>query len=116
VLEVRLNDEITSRREFCVGDQVTLVCSIDNTVTFQWLVPGLLESNNGAAVIGNPAITANTNGQAFTVGANGTAPNTTSTLMFTVSNLLDEKSISCGPAGSAATNSQVISVFGKCCP
>jgi len=113
VLEMRLHGELTSRTEFCVGDNVTLVCSIDNIVTYQWTVPGLLESNSWAAVIGNPASSPNPNGQAFTLEATGPLPNTMSTLRFYVSDLLNGNNITCGRAGVVATDFQVISVLGR---
>jgi len=111
---VRLNGEVTSRTEFCVGNDLTLVCSIDNIGVYQWTVPGLVEANDGTAIIGNAAVTRNPNGLTFTLEATRNNSTTMSTLMFTVSDLLDGKRITCGQAGAnAALDSQDISVFGK---
>jgi len=115
VLEVRLYGEVTIRTEFCVGDDVTLVCAIGNIGTYAWTVPGLVESNDGVAVVGLAASTQMRNGQKFTLEATRIDPTTTiSTLRFTVSDLLNERNITCEEAGATTiTNFQVISVLGK---
>ena len=112
ILEVRHNGEPTSGSEFCNGDNLILTCNISNTVTYVWTVSGLVMGNDGTASVNLGASTREVNGTTFTLVATSNGPSSMSTLSFTVSDLLNERNITCGASGQAPTESQVINVLG----
>ena len=67
MLEVRRNGEVSSRTEFCNGDDLILTCIIDNIGAYLWTVSGLVMGNDGGAVVGLAASTREVNGLTFNV-------------------------------------------------
>ena len=114
VLEVKLDGKQTNRMEFCVGDDLMLVCSIGNNGAYQWTVPGLVVGNDGLTGVGNAPVTQTAMGVTFTLEAARIDLITTrSTLTFTVSSLLDGRNITCGVVGTdASTSFSFIMVLG----
>ena len=115
VLEVWRNGELTSGSEFCIGDNLTFTCNISNIVTYVWTVTGLVIGNDGTATVGFVATTREINGLTYTLVATSNGQSSVSTLNFTVSNLLNERSIVCGGVRISRTESQVVNILGMLC-
>ena len=80
----------TNRREFYVGEVLTFVCALDNVGSFVWTIPEFLNASDGVVSVGaNGAFNMLTSGL-FTLTAEGTGSNTSSTLQVAAFSGLSE--------------------------
>ena len=115
MLEVRRNGEPFSGSEFCNGDDLRITCSIGNLGIYAWTVSEIVMGNDGAAVVGLGIATRELNGTTYTLVATRDGQSSMSTLSFTVSDILSGRNITCGEAGQAPTESQVVNILGMLC-
>ena len=102
----------TNRREFCVGEVLTFVCPLERVSGFQWIIPQFLVGPDGLVNVGTGgSLNMETSGL-FTLTAEGTGTNTTSSLQVAAFSGLSE--VSCeNTIDSAQTRSGTVTVLGK---
>jgi len=91
---------------------VILICKLKNSAVYQWTVPGLLEGNNGVAIIDHSPTLSKTYDLSF--GRHATRISTTSTkstLTFKVTTLLSGKNITCKGEDTALAPAQSLVIF-----
>ena len=108
-LDIQIDGTATSRRHFCVGEVLTFVCPLELVGSFQWTVPEFL---NGVVAVGvGGAFNMVTLGL-FTLTAEGTGSNTTSTLQVAAFSGLSE--VVCTNSVNPAQSLNVtVTVLGK---
>ena len=86
-IEIRVDDNATSRTHFCVGERLTLICN-GKTEAYIWRIPPLLTFNELTVSAGLPIVTVNNFTATF-------ISITETRLQFNVSSELNDTTITC---------------------
>ena len=102
----------TNRREFCVGEVLTFVCPLERVGSFVWTVPQFLVGSDGVVSVGTMVALIMVTPGNFTLTAEGTGTNTTSTLQVAAFSGLSQV-VCANSIDSAQTLSGTVTVLGK---
>ena len=86
-IEILVDDTVTSRTRFCIGERLTLICN-GNSGSYIWRIPPLLVGNQVLISIGVMSVTINNFAATF-------ISMTESRLQFNVSSELNDTTITC---------------------
>ena len=112
-LVVQVNGMSTNRTQFCIGEVLTFVCSLENIRTFNWRVGSLIGVIGWFGVPGEGA-TYNWRFKMFNITTAASGTNTISTLQVAAFPGLNGTLVTCANAIiSAQKQSGIVVVLGK---
>ena len=109
-LELRVNGRPANMTEFCAGEVLLFVCTIQ-TSTFQWNA-GSLITDQQVSLGMNGALTTVIFGK-FTLAAEGSGSNRRSTLQVAAFSDLSGVNIACRDPGNPFVQTSTVAVYGK---